>query len=79
MAEAEVSCAFASPAHAELAVASLSVDPELHPERVQKTISAEGASVRARFQAADARALRSAMGAYVDMLAVVLRTLREFG
>ena len=33
----------------------------------------------ARFEAADARALRVAMGAYMDMVGVVLRTLREFG
>ena len=79
MATAEVFVVFATPAHAELATATLSVDPELHPERVAKTIAADGASVRARFTAADARSLRSAVGAYVDMVGVVLRTLREFG
>ena len=55
------------------------MDPELHPERVRRTIAAEGAGVSARFEAADGRSLRSAVGAYVDMLGVVLRTLREFG
>ena len=76
---AEVRCVFASSSHAEIAMASLSVDPELHPERVRKTFAMTGASVVARFEAVDTRALRSAIGAYVDMLGVVLRTLREFG
>ena len=79
MSTAEVRCVFASPAHAEIAAATLSVDPELHPERVRRSIAAEGAGVSARFEAADGRSLRSAVGAYVDMLGVVLRTLREFG
>ena len=74
-----ISVAFATPAHADLAVSTLGVDPELHPERVAKAITAEGATVCARFEAADARALRVAMGAYMDMVGVVLRTLREFG
>ena len=74
-----ISVAFATPAHANLAVSTLGVDPELHPERVAKAITAEGATVCARFEAADARALRVAMGAYMDMVGVVLRTLREFG
>ena len=78
-ATAHVAVLFASPEHAAFAVAALSVDAELHPERVTKTLAADGAHVRARFEAADARALRASMGAYLDMLGVVLRTLREFG
>ena len=41
-----ISVAFATPAHANLAVSTLGVDPELHPERVAKAITAEGATVR---------------------------------
>ena len=61
--------------HAALAARSLSVEAELHPERVTKTVAAEGSRLVARFSASDARSLRLAVGAYMDMAAVVLRVL----
>jgi hypothetical protein len=78
VATAHVRLLLASPAHAELAATALGVDPELHPDRVTRTITTDGAAVLTVFSAADARALRAAMGAYLDMFGVVLRTLREF-
>jgi hypothetical protein len=69
----------ASAAHAEVARASLAVDAELSPERSTKALRVDGTQLVADFAAIDARNLRLAITSYVDMLSVVLRTLREFG
>jgi len=65
--------------HAIIASKSLSVDPELNPEKVSKTTAAEGEWVVVSFRAQDLRSLRLSVSAYLDMVGVVLRTLREFG
>lgn len=67
----------ASAAHAVLAARTLSVEAELHPERVTRTVTASGASLVARFTASDTRNLRLAVGAYMDMACVVLRVLES--
>lgn len=69
----------ASAHHAGVAAAALAVDPELNPDKVAKTVAADGADVVAELSAVDARNLRLAVSAYMDMLSVTLRTLREFG
>ena len=66
-------------AHATIGASSLGVDPELNPERVSKGTTTEGEYIVATFQAQDVRSLRLSVSAYLDMVGVVLRTLRDFG
>lgn len=68
----------ASPAHAAIAAASLSVDKELQLERCTKVITADGADIVCTVSATDLRLLRISGASFFDMLGVVLRTLREF-
>jgi EKC/KEOPS complex subunit PCC1/LAGE3 len=70
---------FSSAEHAAIAHRSLSVDAELSPARVTRTLSVEGQHLVTSFAAADARSLRLSIGAFFDMLGVVVRTLRDFG
>ncbi len=65
----------ASAEHASIAARALSVEEELHPDRVTKAVTADGPRLVARFAAVDARNLRLAVGAYVDMASVVFRML----
>lgn len=66
-------------AHATIGASSLGVDPELNPDKVSKATTTEGEFIVATFQAQDVRSLRLSMSAYLDMVGVVLRTLRDFG
>ena len=75
---AELRVRFSSSAHAELARACLAVDPELNTARVSRELAAEGDALVARFTAGDSRSLRLSLGAFFDMVGVLVRTLRDF-
>ncbi len=74
----ELRIRFASAAHAEYAVKALSVDAEFNAERSFKELSVQQDTLVATVSAVDVRMLRVAVSAFLDMLGVVLRTLREF-
>lgn len=65
--------------HATIAANSLGVDPELNPDRVVKVTVSENEYVVVTFQAQDVRSLRLSVSAFLDMVGVVFRTLRDFG
>ena len=69
---------FETPAHAELAARSLAVDDDLQPDRAVKSFRVVGTDLVADLAAADARLLRVITLSLFDMVAVVVRTLREF-
>lgn len=73
-----VTVRFETRAHAELAARSLSVDDDLQPGRAVKTFRVDGENLVVDLSAADARLLRVITLSLFDMIAVVVRTLREF-
>lgn len=76
--ESELKVAFADPYHAELVHSALSVDPELRPGEVQRTMSVEGSDLKVKFEAKQLRMLRAATGAFLDLLGVAVDTLEAF-
>ena len=69
---------FQTPEHALIASRVLSVDDELQPSKVEKTLATEGATLVGNFRASEARVLRVVLSSFYDMLGVVVRSLREF-
>ena len=57
----------------------LDVDPELSPEKVDRTYETKGSSFVAHFKAVDAKSLRLGVSTFFDMVQVVIKTLSEFG
>lgn len=70
---------FASQADADTVRKSLAVDPELQPDKVAKVLSCEGEKLVADFAATEARLLRAAVAAFLDLLKLATRTLEKFG
>lgn len=63
---------------AAIAVTALSVDEELRPALVDRTITSHGSSIILRVAASDARALRTSVVSLLDFLLVSLSTLAAF-
>jgi len=69
---------FATPNHAQLVLDTLSVDPELRPHDVQRTMALDGCSLSITFKAKDIRMLRAATGTFMDLLGVATLTMETF-
>lgn len=69
---------FACNEHAAMAARALSVDDELQPTKAAKEFATEGEYLVGTFRASEARVLRVVLASFYDMLAVTLRTLRDF-
>uniref|UniRef100_A0A061QQD6 Polarized growth chromatin-associated controller 1 n=2 Tax=Tetraselmis sp. GSL018 TaxID=582737 RepID=A0A061QQD6_9CHLO len=57
----------------------LSVDPELHPDQVRRSLSTDGAVLKMQFSATEPKMLRAAVGTFFDLLALATRTYEAFG
>ncbi len=64
---------------AEVAYTSMVVDPEPKRSGVTKTLRVEANILTVSFTANEARMLRVAVGAFLDLLILVVETIREFG
>jgi len=58
---------------------SLIVDPEPRRSGVTKALRVEGSVLLVSFTAKEARMLRVAVGSFLDLLTLVVDTIREFG
>ena len=69
---------YESAEHAEIARTTLSVDKEIQPKKVQRTVSCSGAVLVISFQATELKLLRVAISSMFDLTKVVSQTLAEF-
>lgn len=69
---------FESAQHASYICQALSVDPELRPQEVERELKAEGSIFMMRFRAKQPRMLRAAVGTFLDLVALAVRTLEAF-
>ena len=84
---------FLTPEHAKIALNSLTVDEELQPLKIRRTLSVEDCILQMsctlyslfqsernprHLEATEARLLRVGLSSIYDMLLVVTRTLQEF-
>lgn len=67
-----------SPRHAEIVAAAISVDPELRPDDVDRSVTADGAVFVIDVAARDPRMLRTAVGSLYDFVRVSLTALAQF-
>eukprot|EP00850_Spirogloea_muscicola_P005303 SM000024S07765 [mRNA] locus=s24:385009:385966:- [translate_table: standard] len=58
---------------------ALAVDAELQPDKVSREMSIHGPKLRVGFAATEARLLRAAYSAFMDVLILATRTLEQFG
>ena len=75
---AEARVRFASAEHAAIAARALAVDDELQPTKAAKEFATEGQVLVCRLRASEARVLRVMLSSFYDMLAVTLRSFRDF-
>lgn len=69
---------FEQPRHAECVHQTLAVDPELRPAEVERKLTLDGAALTIHFKARSARMLRAAVGTFLDLVALAVRTLETF-
>ena len=69
---------FETSGHADLVNQALSVDPELRPDDVTRELKTEGTVLVIRFRAKQLRMLRAAVGTFLDLVALAVRTLEAF-
>jgi tRNA threonylcarbamoyladenosine modification (KEOPS) complex Pcc1 subunit len=60
---------------AQIAAVALSVDHELRPALVERTVRADGEALAIKVAAVDARALRTSVLSILDLAGVVVRAL----
>ncbi|KAL2643443.1 hypothetical protein R1flu_011030 [Riccia fluitans] len=65
--------------HARIIMTTLSVDAELQPDKVARSMTVEGQHLLISFRATEARYLRASLSAFMDMLVLATRTIEEFG
>ncbi|RKO86311.1 transcription factor Pcc1-domain-containing protein [Blyttiomyces helicus] len=70
---------FSTPRHATIALQVLGVDRELKPDETQRDLSVEGAVLVANFRCVSVRALRTSLSSFMDFVALVGKTVDEFG
>ncbi|CAA0813028.1 Unknown protein [Striga hermonthica] len=63
---------------ARMVRAALSVDKELHPDKVKREMSVSGGQLSVRFEAVEAKFLRASYSAFVDVLTLATKTIEEF-
>ncbi|OAE31638.1 hypothetical protein AXG93_3384s1120 [Marchantia polymorpha subsp. ruderalis] len=64
---------------ARIVMVTLSVDAELQPDKVARTMEVRGGRLSISFRATDARFLRASFSSFMDMLVLATRTIEEFG
>ncbi|KAL3696915.1 hypothetical protein R1sor_010991 [Riccia sorocarpa] len=64
---------------AKIVMTTLSVDAELQPDKVARSMTVEGQHLLISFKATEARYLRASVSAFMDMLMLATRTIEEFG
>lgn len=74
----EISVPFPTNEFAEIALNSLSPDPEPRNSLVTKEFILDSNILRVRYVAKEAKILRVAVGAFLDLLLVVTQTLELF-
>eukprot|EP01026_Neomeris_dumetosa_P005665 TRINITY_DN1165_c0_g1_i1.p7 TRINITY_DN1165_c0_g1~~TRINITY_DN1165_c0_g1_i1.p7 ORF type:complete len:105 (-),score=4.89 TRINITY_DN1165_c0_g1_i1:1164-1451(-) len=69
---------FQSENAAEVVCDSLSVDPELRPQFVDKQLSRDGKILKVYFAATEIKMLRAAVGTFLDLLKLAIQTVEQF-
>lgn len=69
---------FENAQHASYVCQVLSVDPELRPQEVERELTTNGAVFFMTFKAKQPRMLRAAVGTFLDLVALAIRTLEAF-
>jgi tRNA threonylcarbamoyladenosine modification (KEOPS) complex Pcc1 subunit len=64
--------------HAGYVRQALAVDPELRPQEVARQLRTEGPVLVLTFRAKQMRMLRAAVGTFLDLVALAVRTLEAF-
>lgn len=64
--------------HAAMVCTTLAVDKEVMPDKVSKSYTTDGCTVKIHISATEARFLRTVVSSTHDMLGVAVRTLQEF-
>ena len=70
---------FPSAREAEIAYDALRVETEPARSKVSRLLQHDGAVLRARFKAADARGLRVSVNGFLEHVVLVTDTIRQFG
>ncbi|KAG7089485.1 hypothetical protein E1B28_011165 [Marasmius oreades] len=70
---------FASEKHALIAKSSIEVDPELQPHAVKRAMLVEGNVLHAEFTTLTIRLARLTVNAFLENVALVVRTIEHFG
>lgn len=65
--------------YAEIVATAISVDPELRPEEVSRTISVDGNAFVIDIAATDLKSLRTVVGSLYDFIRVSLAAIAQFG
>lgn len=76
--KSDVIVCFDSTGDAQLVHDTLSVDPELRPHDVQRTMAIQNCTLTVTFHAQDVRMLRAATGTFMDLLGVATLTIETF-
>eukprot|EP01106_Pelomyxa_sp_JSP_P004596 TRINITY_DN17217_c0_g1_i1.p1 TRINITY_DN17217_c0_g1~~TRINITY_DN17217_c0_g1_i1.p1 ORF type:complete len:103 (-),score=39.17 TRINITY_DN17217_c0_g1_i1:105-377(-) len=69
---------FASERHARIVYASVSVDKELKPDVINKTLSVEGNAFVGRFVSVDVRLLRTSVSSFFEAVTLATETINTF-
>lgn len=76
--KSDIVVSFEKADHAQLVRDALSVDPELRPHDVRRTMVLTDSDLTINFMAQDIRMLRAATGTFMDLLGVATLTLETF-
>lgn len=69
---------YRSQEHAAIVFAALDVDKELQPDKVLRQICKSDGKLKVRFEAVEARFLRSSFSAFVDLLILATKIFEEY-
>eukprot|EP00118_Oscarella_pearsei_P027507 m.311114 g.311114 ORF g.311114 m.311114 type:complete len:87 (+) comp60057_c0_seq1:83-343(+) len=78
MPEFDIKMALPSERIAQIACASLEVDPEPNRSGLSKHLSVDGRFLIGRFTAPQAKQLRVGLASFLDLLILVLQTVQHF-
>ncbi|KAK0592133.1 hypothetical protein LWI29_013835 [Acer saccharum] len=70
---------FESDKNASIVYAALAVDKELQPDKVKRQMSIANGKLSVHFEAVEARFLRTSFSAFVDVLTLATKTVKQFG
>ncbi|PIA34724.1 hypothetical protein AQUCO_03700178v1 [Aquilegia coerulea] len=70
---------YGSDENAHIVCTALSVDKELHPDKVKRKMSVSQGKLSVHFEAVEARFLRASYSTFLDILTLATKTIEEFG